>query len=230
MNRTYYIVLDTETANGILDGDKLDLSQSMPYDIGWTVCRPDGSPMVERSFVVSEIYDNEAEMMRSAYYADKLPQYEADLASGKRIKRNLYEIRMALQNDVNMFHPRAICAHNARFDYRALNNIERYITKSKYRFFLPYGVDVWDTLQMAQDTIGKQKSYIKWCNDNGYMTKHSVPRPRLTAEILYRYISGDETFEECHTGLEDTQIERQILAHCLRQHKKMRRSIFAEEN
>ena len=33
----YLIGLDTETCNGILTNDKLDLSQSIVYDIGWTI-------------------------------------------------------------------------------------------------------------------------------------------------------------------------------------------------
>jgi hypothetical protein len=79
---------------------------------------------------------------------------------------------------------------------------------------------------MASDTIGKQKSYCSWCEKNGYMTKHSSPRPRLTAEIIFRYISGIADFDEAHTGLEDVEIETKILAHCFRQHKKMRKKLY----
>ena len=79
---------------------------------------------------------------------------------------------------------------------------------------------------MARQTIGKQKSYRNFCLNNNYMTKHSVPQVRLTAEILYRYISGNYDFVESHTGLEDVMIETQIMAHCLRQHKKMIKKLF----
>ena len=33
----YLMGLDTETCNGILVDDKLDLSQSIVYDIGWVI-------------------------------------------------------------------------------------------------------------------------------------------------------------------------------------------------
>ena len=59
------------------------------------------------------------------------------------------------------------------------------------------------------------------------MTNHATPRPRLTTEVLYRYITGDLQFEESHTGLEDVMIEKDILAYCFRQHKKMNRLCFA---
>ena len=78
---------------------------------------------------------------------------------------------------------------------------------------------------MATDTIVKQKSYIKFCEENGYMTKHKNPKPRATAEILYRYITGNNDFEESHTALEDVLIEKDIFVQCERQHKKMRRKI-----
>jgi hypothetical protein len=79
---------------------------------------------------------------------------------------------------------------------------------------------------MSRQTIGKQKSYQKWCARNGYMTNHKTPRVRLTAEILYRYISGQYDFNESHTGLEDVLIETVIMSHCFRQHKKMDKRLF----
>jgi len=48
-----------------------------------------------------------------------------------------------------------------------------------------------------------------------------------TAEIIYRYITGNNTFEERHTGLSDVMIEKDIFAKCLAQHKKMRKLVFA---
>ena len=120
---------------------------------------------------------------------------------------------------------KAIIAHNARFDYRSTTRTQRYLTKSKYRFFLPYGIEIWDTLKMAQDTICKQKSYVQWAKDNGFCTKNG--RPKATAEILYRYITGQKNFIENHTGLEDVLIEKEIFSHCIRQKKKMRKRAFA---
>ena len=55
----------------------------------------------------------------------------------------------------------------------------------------------------------------------------SVPyTAEITAEILWRYLSGDVNFMESHTGLEDVQIETKILVHCLKTHKKIRKALF----
>ena len=47
-----------------------------------------------------------------------------------------------------------------------------------------------------------------------YLTKNG--RKRYTAEILYRFISGNNEFTEEHTGLADVLIEKEILVECLR--------------
>ena len=41
--KNYYMVLDTETCNGIVVNDKLDLSQSLVYDIGFQVIDKKGT-------------------------------------------------------------------------------------------------------------------------------------------------------------------------------------------
>ena len=222
----YVIVLDTETANGQMVDGKLNLDDSLVYDIGWAVIDTKGNIYEKRSFVVKEIFRGEAEMMRSAYYANKLPRYEEDIAQGKRIVETFYNIRKQLLADMQNYGVTEISAHNARFDYNAMNNTERWLTKSEYRYFLPYGVTVWDTLKMARQVVKPMPTYKKFCAENGYMTKHKTPQERLTAEILYRFISGNEDFEESHTGLEDVEIETEILWYCLRKHKAMKKGLW----
>lgn len=222
----YLIGLDTETCNGILVDDKLDLTQSLVYDIGWAVVDKRGKVYRTRSFVVREIFYGIRDVMRSAYYADKIPQYEQDIKNGTRSLASLFRIRQTLINDIKLYGVKNIFAHNASFDVRALNNTIRYITKSRFRWFFPWDIVVWDTLKMAKQVIGSQKSYQIYCAEHGYLTKHRKPRVRLTAEILYRYLTGDETFAESHTGLEDVLIETKILTHCIRQHKKMEKRLY----
>lgn len=221
-------MLDTETCNGRMIDNKLDLSDSLVYDIGWQVIDKKGNVYARHSYIVREIY-YEPELMRSAYYAAKIPMYEQDIAEGRRIVLDLYYIRKMLLHDCRIFNIKAIVAHNARFDYNALNTTQRWITKSKYRYFLPYGVPLYDTMKMALDVIVPLKGYINFCERNNYMTKHKKPRPRVTAEILYRYLSGDNNFVENHTGLEDVEIESYIFAVCMSKHKKMQKLLWNDK-
>ena len=224
----YLIGLDTETCNGIMmDDNKLDLTQSLVYDLGWAVTDKRGYIYRTRSYVIAEIFLGMKDVMKSAYYAEKIPQYWEDIKSGKRILASFWTIKKALTEDIKEYGVKNIFAHNAGFDVRALNNTIRYITKSKFRWFFPRKIEIWDTLKMARQTIGKQKTYKEFCLRNNYMTKHKKPQVRLTAEILYRYITGDNNFVESHTGLEDVLIETKIMAHCFRQHKKMEKRLFS---
>lgn len=212
----YGIMIDTETANGLND--------PLFYDVGWQVIDSHGRRYKSRSFINRDIFEKEAELMKSAYYAKKIPQYYEDLRTGKRVMASLYEIRKALADDVAEFECKFICAHNAYFDYRSLNGTQRYITKSKYRYFVPYGLEWWDTMRMATSVICQMPTYIKFCKENGYMVSEN--KPKRTAEVLYRFITKDTTFVEEHKGLEDVDIERQILAYCKRQHKPMKKTLF----
>ena len=222
----YLIGLDTETCNGLVVDDKLDLSQSLVYDLGWAITDKRGRIYKTRSFIIAEIFCEMKDVMKSAYYAEKIPNYWDDIKSGKRILASFWTVRRAFMDDVKEYGVKNVFAHNAGFDVRALNNTMRYITKSQFRWFFPYNLEIWDTLKMARQTVGRQKSYQKWCSRNGYMTNHKTPRVRLTAEILFRYISGQHDFNESHTGLEDVLIETVIMAHCFRQHKKMDKRLF----
>lgn len=223
--RAYYLMIDTETANSSIGG-KLDRNNALVYDIGFAIIDKHGNIYRKYSFVVEDVFFKMSDVMQSAYYNEKIPIYLEDIKNGTRLIASLYEVRSLILDLIKEYNVVAVVAHNALFDYSATNATQRYITKSKYRYFFPYGTVFYDTLKMAQDTICKQKSYINYCFENGYVTKHKTPRPRATAEIIYRYITGQHDFAEAHTGLEDVLIEAKIFAHCMRQHKKMRKNLF----
>lgn len=215
--KNYYMVFDTETANGLDD--------PIVYDLGFAVIDKKGKVYETHSLVIRDVFYEMNDLMQSAYYANKLPKYREEIASGQRKVVSFYEAKRLFKEVCDRYNIKVAVAHNARFDYRSTAKTQRYITKSKYRFFLPYGIELWDTMKMANDTICKQTMYKEWCQKNGYMTKNN--QVRKTAEILYRYISGKYDFTESHTGLEDVMIEKEIFVHCIRQHKPMRKKCFA---
>lgn len=214
--KSYYLTIDTETAN--------NLDNPLVFDIGGAVHDKKGKVLETFSFIIKEVFYEMPELMRKCFYFAKIPQYNAQISKGERKVVSLYEAKKHIDELCEKYHIKAIIAHNARFDYRATTTTQRYITKSKYRYFLPYGVEIWDTLKMAQDTICKQKSYIAWCVEHNYTKKNGAPR--ATAEILYKYITGNNDFAESHTALEDVLIEKEIFAHCMKQHKKMRKNVW----
>lgn len=222
---SYKIMLDVETCPLDKDFEGVCPHNMWVYDIGFAVIDNRGKIYETHSYIVKDIFFGEKELMKSSYYANKLPQYYDDIRNGSRIVKSWYEIRQILADVMAKYNATVVIAHNARFDDIATKNTQKWLTKSKYRYFLPYGTEVWDTLKMCHDTLGKQPSYRRYCEQNGYLTKNN--QVRLTAEIVYRYISGNEEFAESHTGLEDVLIESQIFAYCMRQHKAMRKKLYA---
>lgn len=216
--KNYYMVLDTETAN--------DFDDPIVYDIGASIIDKKGNVYEMVSLIIYDTFFEMKDLMKSAYYYDKRDDYLDDINKGyHKIVR--YATAKQIINDLAIkWNIKAIMAHNAPFDYRSTTRTQRYLTKSKSRYFLPYGIELWDTLKMARDTIGQTKSYTKWCIANGYLTQGG--KPRFTAEILYRYLIGDNNFIESHTGLADTLIEKEIFAYCLRYHKPMRKKAFED--
>lgn len=226
---SYIIVLDTETCPLDKDFQGVTPFNMFVYDIGWAVVDKRGNVYETKSYITKEIFYGEKALMNSAYYANKIPRYMEDIKNGTRVVDTWYNIRNDLAQTMKRYNTNIVCAHNARFDDGATKNTQRWLTKSKYRFFLPYGTIVWDTMKMALDVVAKTPSYRAFCEENGYMTKHKTPRPQVKAEVLYRYMTGNNEFVESHTGLEDVLIEKEILAYCFRKHKKMRKELYARK-
>lgn len=218
MNRYFHILLDTETANG--------LDYPMNYNTAWSVIDQHGNVYEDFNFINKDIFFGCPELMQSAYYAHKIPQYLEQIERGEIKVASWYEIRDAFRKCCEKYHVKAVIAHNARFDYRSCTMTQRYETCSKYRYFFPNGVEIWDTLAMARDVIAPMPTYRKWCEVNGYVLKNG--QPRLTAEILYRFIIKDNEFVEEHKAMEDVVIEREIFWYCIRKHKAMRRKAFKD--
>ena len=223
---SYKIVIDTETCP--IDKDLTDVlpTNMWVYDCGWAVVDKRGNVYRTRSFVNADIFLDEKDLMKSAYYAEKIPRYWEDIKAGRRILTSFYNIRKTLMEDIAEFNVTEIFAHNMRFDYGTLNTTQRWLTKSRYRYFFSKDLVICDTLKMARDVIAKMPTYRCFCEENGYMTKnHQV---KLTAEVIFRFITKNNDFVENHTGLEDVLIEKEILAYCYKQHKKMRKKLWED--
>lgn len=211
---TYGIMIDTETCN--------DLARPICYDISWQVIDSKGKLYESRSFAVHEVFADMPDALRTCYYAQKIPSYYANIAKHNKELIPLAEILLKLDEDIVNYDCAFICAHNARFDYRALKITQEEFSPADDLFNVDL-LEWWDTLKMANDTICRMPTFIKFCRDNGYLTKKN--QVRKTAEVLYRFIVRDTEFVEEHEALADVDIERQILAYCVRQHKKMRKTL-----
>ena len=215
MGKDYYLVLDVETANSTDD--------PLVYDLGFAVCDRKGNIYEAESYVVSDIFYKETELMQTAYYHEKLPKYYKGIKEKAFKVINFYMAKKRIADLIEKYNIKAVCAYNASFDTKALNTTQRYLTNSKYRYFLPYGTEVYCIWHMACQVICTQKRYIKFCLDNGFVSESG--NIKTNAETVFAYMTKNEKYEECHTGLQDVLIETQIMAKCFAQHKKMNKKI-----
>lgn len=210
-----YLVIDTETCNTV--------EQPLPYDIGYAICDRMGNIEIERSFVVAETFLDMKDTMKSAYFAEKIPQYWKDIKNGIREIKSIYKIRKQVAEDMKTYGVKKVGAYNMGFDKRALNNVMRYTTKSFCRWFFPFGTEFFCIWHLATQTLLQQKTFFKMAEKNDWFSEKG--NLLTNAEVTYNYIKKMSDFKENHTGLEDVRIEIEIMAHCFRQHKKMNTNI-----
>lgn len=201
-----FLVIDTETTNSIDD--------PICYDIGFVVIDKGGKIYEKHSYAIADIILDK-ELMNSAYYAEKIPSYWEEIKQGKRQLRHFKTVQFIISDIIKQYDIKKVVAHNARFDYRSLNLTLRFMTSSKFRYFFPYGIKIWDTLKMSREVLKSNTDYKQFCIDNGYLTKQN--RIKFTAEILYRYLTKDTDFIEEHKGLQDVLIEKDIFTYCLKE-------------
>ena len=211
-----FIVLDVETANTTDD--------ALTYDIGFIVADRHGNIHEKYSFCVYDIFECEKELMKSAYYAKKIPLYYIGLKNHEYKMAQFNTIRKIIAELVDKYNITKVFAYNCSFDRKALTTTQRYLTKSKYRWFFPYGVEFHDIWNFACSTICQQKGYRDFCELNGYICNNGK-NYRSSAECVYQYITNQDIFEELHQGLADVFIEYDILLKCYATHQKVETNI-----
>ena len=210
--KRYYLVLDVETANS--------LEQPFVYDIGGVITDKRGNIYESFSFVIRDIFVYERELMQTAYYADKIPDYVAGINAGKRTMIDFYQARRYILNLMKKYNVHAVAAYNAHFDRNALNMTQRWLTKSKSRYFFPHGTNFICIWNMACQTICQRKTYKDFCEQHAFISRRGT-NYSTSAETVYRYLTIDAEFAEEHKGLDDVIIETYIMRRCFESHKAM---------
>ena len=217
--RRYYIVVDVETAGG--------LGNPLVYDIGFAITDKHGNIYETFSYMIKEIWENKA-LMLSAYYAEKIPRYEKDIKEGLRQVVPFLEMREKMLEVMTKYEVEVIGAYNLAFDTRALSSTIRFLTgNDKAKFLTREFKDIKQLCIwcLACQNLYTQVSFRNMAIRNDWLT--DANNFKTSAEIGYRFLTGNVDFIESHTGLEDVLIEIEIMAYALRQNKKRRKGVFA---
>lgn len=200
MENEKILILDTETCGNV------NVDDSFCYDIGFIVADYQGNIYEKHSYTIADFF-LDREMMETAYYKDKIDSYWQDIKNGTRKLRQLKTVKFIIRDICTQYNITKMYAFNVKFDYDTLLKSERLTTSSKYRYFLPYQVKPFDIMNYAKE-LAKTNEYKQFCQDNNYLTKNG--RSQIKAEVVARYLF-DNNFQEEHQGLEDCEIEYDIL-------------------
>ena len=217
--RKKFMVLDIETANNNDKETGDETGCPFSYDIGYIIADKYGHIYEKHSFIIRDIFVYERDLMKTAYYGWKIPQYVENLRNGKSEMVDFSFARYTILKDMKKYNVKDVYAYNANFDKGGLDITLRYITKSKYRYFFPYGTNIKCIWHMACQVLFTQKTYQKMALENKWFSPSG--NYKTNAEIAYSYIICQKDFQEEHKGLDDVMIEYQILLKCFRHHKKM---------
>ena len=115
-----------------------------------------------------------------------------------------------LERHIKEFNIKKIYAYNYQYDKRKI--------KSDFIKSLEW-LDVWN---VTCQTLGKQKSFFKFCEKNHCFTSNGNIKTDL--ETFYRYINNDMNCKQEHTSVSDCIITLDVLTRCWKQHKKINKN------
>lgn len=214
------LVIDTETTP--LDKMEGFSKNQVVFDIGYIIADKKGNKFIKKSYLVDEIFTN-TEIMQNAFYWEKYPNYLRGLSNGEFTIKKWYDILVEMAQLIEEYDITEVYAYNVAFDMEMIGRTNKYLRGKRFGLFDDMAVNcLWG---MSAETICQQKTFKKMVRERDILTK-SKKFLSTSAETVYKYISKDWEFEERHTGLQDVEIEVEIMAHCFKQHKKMSKGVI----
>jgi hypothetical protein len=258
MNKKIYLTLDTETCTlpfigkmQLTEKEKQAIAISKPiiYDIGWVLSDTKGNVLLEKNFLVEEVFFC-SELFDTAYYKNKRPlyieMYRKNEIEVQKWEYIVNELLMDLQGVT------AITAYNACFDFKkAIPFTEKFFKafySSNYKKWLE-GEKASATNILLKNTDTKNPNYLNpvfnlrgidipiidlWgvacqrlINNRRYkkfcveneLFTNSMQYFSTSAESVFKYLIQNDNFIESHTALSDAQIEKEILCKMLKKGK-----------
>lgn len=188
------------------------------FDIGYTIADKKNNIFIKRNWLVREIF-TDISKMKYAFYYNKYPEYLEMLSDGKVKLENWSKIIAQMEQDIIDYDIQEVYAYNITFDKGAINDTQTYLSKSKFLLFEDYNIKTNCLWGMAAETILSQVGYIRTALENNWVSEKG--NIKTSAEMAYRYITGEHEFIESHTALDDSIIETEILARCFATKRRM---------
>ena len=187
----------------ILDTETISLQKPFVYDIGFIIVDENFKTLESRHFVIQQVYDNK-ELFATAYYSVKKPRYIKLLRLKRAEKIHYGKALQKIKHLMKKYEVNEIYAYNSPFDKRALE-----FTTNFYKVQNVFeNKEFIDIKKLAKD-LHNQIDYLLFTETHNKRTP--TGRPSKTAETTYQFIINDPNFVEDHMGLQDCEIELEIL-------------------
>ena len=144
-------IIDTETTKN-----------NMVYDLGVAILNTSTGEVVDTmNVIVAETFGNVA-AMRTAYYANKIPQYLAAIDAGELEVLAFSECFKRFGELLAAHGVRSVWAYNMAFDYKALNRTIAELSNGFVGRFFPDDVKCYDLMSSAINLVGNTRRYQSW--------------------------------------------------------------------
>mgnify|MGYP000570869001 CR=1 FL=1 len=196
----------------IIDTETIGLEKCYAYDIGYIIAslNEEGfyTAIEKKQFIIDQVYNNKM-LFETSYYANKRPKYVALLKGRKARLKKMGHALMILRNDIQKHEVDIWGAYNSPFDDKVMrfnSNVFNLVNPVEH---LPR----FDIMNVANEFIHQTQEFQDFCKENKFVNESGLLQ--TNAEITFRFISGQKEFIEEHTGLQDCEIELDILNYCM---------------
>lgn len=191
------------------------------YDIAYAIHNRKGEIVTRKNWLVWETITN-AEKMMGAFFAKKIfSHYIPMIARDEVTLKSWQEITDEMRADIIDYKIDTVAAYNLGFDQRMMQRMAREFKTGKILQVNTKLLDIW---QFSCETLLNKRTYKKIADAHGWKTEKG--NYKTSAEMVYRFLSGQPNFVEDHTALSDVNIEVEILTACFKRKKKIPYGIY----
>jgi hypothetical protein len=193
----------------IFDTETIDLEKPFCYNVGYVILNIETGETVKKDFVVEQVWHNKM-LFNTAYYKDKMPIYIARMRGRTTVMNKWGYIMQEMIRDFEYYEITQAYAYNCSFDERVFDfNCEWFKTANPFD-----NIEIYDIRGYVHCFIAFSEQYKNFCESHELFTESG--NYSTTAESVYRFVSGQVDFNEEHTALADSEIESEILLHCVK--------------
>lgn len=205
--RNNIMIFDTETIG--------TFGTPLIHDIGFTIIDKNFNILHKDRYLVAELHKDGKWMLATS---DFYNQYSEDYKHARKVEKIAYwkEISATIVKLIREYKVSTISAYNLQFDYKAVKYTEQMFNREKQGFAKIFDMKTKNLLciyNLACETILQSAQYHQFAEENCYIS--DAGNIQTNAQVCYRYITGNTTYEEKHTALSDAEDETEILRYII---------------